>query len=33
VIVFVLGITGDENDHAIREAVKALDFFDKDVQD
>ncbi len=28
-----LGITEDENDHAIREAVKALEFFDQDVQE
>jgi predicted CoA-substrate-specific enzyme activase len=28
-----LGITEDENDHAVREAVKALDAFDLDVQD
>jgi len=28
-----LGITEDENDHAVREATKALDCFDKDVQD
>jgi predicted nucleotide-binding protein (sugar kinase/HSP70/actin superfamily) len=28
-----LGITEDENDHAIKEAVKALEFFDKDVQE
>ncbi|HEY1960236.1 MAG TPA: BadF/BadG/BcrA/BcrD ATPase family protein [Polyangiaceae bacterium] len=27
-----LGITEDENDHAVREAVKALDTFDADVQ-
>jgi predicted CoA-substrate-specific enzyme activase len=28
-----LGITEDENDHACREAIKALDAFDRDVQD
>jgi len=28
-----LGITEDENDHAIAEAVKALDAFDQDVQE
>ncbi len=28
-----LGITEDENDHAVAEAIKALDFFDKDVQE
>jgi predicted CoA-substrate-specific enzyme activase len=28
-----LGITEDENDHAVREAVKALELFDQDVQE
>jgi predicted nucleotide-binding protein (sugar kinase/HSP70/actin superfamily) len=28
-----LGITEDENDHAVSEAVKALDTFDRDVQE